>query len=176
MVFVTLIYEIPAPIIKQLAQWRNTLYKTIHTRIELIKCLLCRCIIKKNAMQIYDEPVIYDDDEKIVEIISKFPQFEQLDNMSLLKYIEQKTENSDFGTVLVFEDMVYSIYKFDKHLLEKEEDAGLIMIQSRKADAHKQINIWVHFKGLGMSFGESIFQNIVANLSGISAAARLFNR
>lgn len=123
-----------------------------------------------------DEPIMYVDDEEIVGIISEFPPMEQLDNMNLLEYIEQKTEKADFGTVLVFGDMVYSIYKFDKHLLEKEEDAGLIMIQSRKRDAHKQINMWIHYKRAGMSFGEPLFQNMIANLNGIVAAARMFDR
>ena len=108
-------------------------------------------------MEIYGNVEVYIDDEEIIEILHKLPEMEECGNESVLKFIQEKTENADFGTVIFFEDKVYTVYKFDKHLVKNEDDAGLILTISKKENTLEQLEIWKAFKNAGMSFSDKIF-------------------
>lgn len=106
---------------------------------------------------------IYNDDEEIIEILQKLPEMEECDNMNILKYIQEKTQNADFGSVVKYENQVYSVYKFDKSRY-KPEDAGLLMIKSNVKYVLDQRMAWEKFFEVGMMRSEKIYQMICDSL------------
>lgn len=108
-------------------------------------------------MEIYGNVEVYIDDEEIIDILHKLPEMEECGNMKVLKFIQDKTVNADFGTVIFFENRVHTVYKFDKNLVKEEDDAGLILTISNKEDTLEQLEIWKTFRNAGMSFSDKIF-------------------
>lgn len=118
---------------------------------------------------------LYTDDEEIIDILSELPRMEEYDNLNIFEFIERKTEKSDFGTVISFNEKVYSLYKFDKHLIA-EEDAGLIMTISSPDFAIEQLNVWKLFKEQGMSLSNKIFTIMSDTLIAQQAVNKFFKR
>jgi len=104
---------------------------------------------------------VFSDDEEIIETLVKLPPSEEFDNMNILRFMQERTKKSDFGGVVFFDNIIYTIYKFDKYLI-KPEEAGLLMTTSNSKFAMEQLDIWVKFKNAGMSFSEKIF-DIISN-------------
>jgi hypothetical protein len=100
---------------------------------------------------------VYDNDEEIVEILLRLPKMKEYDNKNILEFMGTNTEKLDFGTIFFEKDMVYVIYKLDKHLY-KLGDAGLIMTISHKDFVLEQLNIWKKFKETGMDLSDKILQ------------------
>ena len=117
---------------------------------------------------------LYTDDEEIIDILSKLPRMEDYDNLNIFEFIERNTEKSNFGTVISFEKVVYSLYKFDKHLIS-EEDAGLILTASNPDFASEQLNIWKLFKEQGMSLSDKIFNRMSDTLIAHQAVNKFYN-
>ena len=118
---------------------------------------------------------VYGDDEEIIEVLSKLPPMKEFDNMNILRYMQDRTEKSDFGTVVYRDGTIYTVYKFDKHLI-KAEDAGLLMTISLEKNILEHIEIWKTFKESGMSFSNKIFDGLTAELIGIYSAYNLYRR
>ncbi len=116
---------------------------------------------------------LYVDDEEIIEILSKLPRMEDYGNMNILEFMDRNTQKSDFGTVISFNKIIYTLYKFDKHLIG-EKDAGLLMTISNSEFVEEQLNVWKHFKAQGMSFSEKIFNILVDTLIAQTAVGVLF--
>ena len=116
-------------------------------------------------MEIFGNVEIYNDDEEIIEILYKLPKIEECENMNVLEFMQEKTIKSDFGTVILFKEFVYTIYKFDIHLI-KEEDAGLLLTKSKRKYVLEQLQIWRTFRETGMSFSDKIFDVFENTLTG----------
>ena len=112
---------------------------------------------------------IYIDDEEIIDVLKDLPPSEEFDNMNILKFMQEKTKKSDFGGVIFYNKIAYTIYKFDKELIAPE-DAGLLMTSSDTKYAIEQLNIWNNFKSTGMSFSEKVFSYISSGLISGKAA------
>jgi hypothetical protein len=108
-------------------------------------------------MKVFGNVEVYFDDNEIIEVLHKLPKMEECGNVSVLKFIQDETVKADFGTVIFFENFVYTVYKFDKYLVKKEEDAGLILTISNVESTLQQLEIWKAFRESGMDFSEKIF-------------------
>lgn len=117
---------------------------------------------------------VYSDDEEIIDILNEFPPFKEFDNMNILKYMQEKTKKSDFGGVISLNDIIYTIYKFDKDLIGPE-DAGLLMTSSNSKFALEQLDIWINFRNVGMSFSEKIFEIISGGLAARKAVQMFYS-
>lgn len=100
---------------------------------------------------------VYDNDEEIVEILLRLPKMKEYDNKNILEFMGTNTKKLDFWTIFFEKNMVYVIYKLDKHLY-KPGDAGLIMTISHKDFVLEQLNIWKNFKEAGMDLSDKILQ------------------
>ncbi len=118
---------------------------------------------------------VYIDDEEIIDVLKDLPPIESLDNMNILKFMQEKTKKSDFGGVIFSQKTAYTIYKFDKDLIAPKE-AGLIMTSSDVKYSIEQLEIWNSFKSTGMSFSEKIFSAISNGLIAGKAANMLYDR
>lgn len=103
---------------------------------------------------------LYMDDEEIIEILSKLPSMEDYDNLTILEYLDRNTRNSDFGTVVFYDLLAYTLYKFDKHQIA-DKDAGLIMTISRQEHSKEQLQLWQLIRKNGVSFSDKIFKGLV---------------
>jgi hypothetical protein len=118
---------------------------------------------------------VYNDDEEIIEILQKTPALAEYDNMNILRFMETKTVGADFGTVILDNSVVYTVYKFDnKH--HKPDDAGLLMTKSNEKFTNEQLAIWQKFKYDGMVFGPKIYQLIENFLIANFSIQQAFNR
>ncbi len=118
---------------------------------------------------------VYFDDEEIIEILKELPSFKDFDNMNILKYMQERTIKSDFGAVMGFNNIIYTIYKFNQDLIATE-DAGLIMTSSNSKYVIEQLNMWNHFRNVGMSFSEKIFEVMINGLISSKADQMFYSK
>jgi len=115
---------------------------------------------------------VYNNYDEIVEILGKLPPILECDNMNLLQFMQDQTENSDFGTVIIIDGIVYAIYKFNKQLYLPEA-ASLFMTKSQEKYTLEQHNIWSVYKKLGLSLSNKIYDVINEKLIIIYASYNL---
>lgn len=106
---------------------------------------------------------VFTDDEEIIDVLAKLPAMEHYGNLNILEYIERKTDKSDFGSVFNFNNVIYVLYKFDRHLID-EENAGMVLTLSLPAFVTEQIAIWRLLKEQGASFSDKIFKSLTEAL------------
>lgn len=116
---------------------------------------------------------MYFDDAEIIDVLIDIPKMEEYGNLNILEFMERETPGNDFGTVIVFENIVYTVYKFDIKL-HKPEGVGLLLTKSEKKYSLEQIQIWKGFKESGMTFSDRIFYTLENSLLGIFTISKGF--
>ena len=109
---------------------------------------------------------LYSDDNEIIEVVSRFPRMKQHGNITLLKFVQDKTVDKDFFTMLDFEGKVYAFYKFDTKSMKSEEDGGLLMSASKPEHVLEQVKWWKKAKEVGMDFRPGLFTQMENALTG----------
>ena len=120
-----------------------------------------------------DNILFFDDDNEIVEELIKLPIIEQYDNMNILEFMQRRTAGANFGTVILVNEQVYVLYKFDKDHFD-ESDAGLLLSTSDKKYASEHIDLWRSLEQGGMKFSDKIFPTLINMLTDISITNRFF--
>jgi hypothetical protein len=118
---------------------------------------------------------VYNNSEEIIEILSKLPPLEECDNMNLLQFIRERTEHSGYGIVIFIDSIVYSVYKFYKHLYRADE-VSLLMTKSHEKYTLEQHKIWSAYKEQGLSLSNEIYGVITNHLIGIYASYNICRR
>lgn len=120
-----------------------------------------------------DNILFFDDDNEIVEELINLPKIEEYDNMNILEFMQRRTTGANFGTVILVNEQVYVLYKFDKEHFN-ESDAGLLLSTSDKKYASEHINLWNSLKHGGMQFSDKIFPTLINMLTDISITNNFF--
>jgi hypothetical protein len=114
---------------------------------------------------------IYIDDNEIIDVLKDLPKMEDFDNLNILSFIQNRTVDADFGTVIGIKNRLYTVYKFDKkHFGPK--DAGLLLTVSDEKYAAEHIEYWSINKNSGMKFSDKIFDTLMVMLSDISIISK----
>lgn len=115
---------------------------------------------------------VYNNDDEIIDILSKLPPIEECGYMNLLQFMQDQTENSDFGTVIIIDGIVYAVYKFNKQF-HLPETARYFMTISQEKYTLEQHNIWSVHRKLGLSLSNKIYDVINEKLIIIYASYNL---
>lgn len=116
-------------------------------------------------MELFGNIEVFVDDNEIIDIAMKFPPIKKDGNVSLLKLLEDESENMDFFTMLDFQGKVYTFYKFDTNSMKSEKDGGLLMTASKPEHVLDQLNWWKAAKHAGMDFRPGLYAAIDAQLN-----------
>ncbi len=125
-------------------------------------------------MQEFKNISIFNDDLEIIDVLQDLPPSEEFENMNILRFIQEKTIDNNFGWKYRFNNKVYTIYKFDKKFFGSN-DAGLIMTMSDDKHAASQVYVWENFRESGMQISSKIFDMFDQYLSGFHFVQKFYS-
>jgi len=103
----------------------------------------------------------YSDDQLIKNILGELPKFDNCNGKTIIEFLGEETIGANLGTCLIYNDILYVLYKFDK-ALHKEKDVGLLMTKSHIKYAADHYKTWKYFYSKGMNLS-SEFMNLLYN-------------